>query len=97
MTNYYWEDLTVALAANYRHATVLDREWTSEDNDYNDVPSYTEWDLTARYQVLDNLEVRGGVLNVFDRTPPRNPVLYDDGEFYDLDGRTLTVGFNYKF
>ncbi|WP_234399118.1 TonB-dependent receptor domain-containing protein [Pseudoalteromonas sp. T1lg75] len=96
-TNYSWNDLSVAVNANYRHATVVDREWTPEDNNYNNIPSYIEWDLTARYQVLESLELRGGLLNVFDRTPPRHPSYYDDGEFFDLDGRTVTLGLNYKF
>ncbi|WP_372767297.1 TonB-dependent receptor plug domain-containing protein [Pseudoalteromonas sp.] len=95
--NYGYEDLSLAATSVYRHATVWDRDWTPEDNNYNDIPSYIKWDLTARYNITDDLQVRGGILNVFDRTPPRNPFTYDDGEFFDLDGRTYTVGVNYKF
>ncbi|WP_440053678.1 TonB-dependent receptor domain-containing protein [Pseudoalteromonas sp. T1lg65] len=95
--NYSYEDFAAALTTNYRHATVNDREWTPEDNNYNDIESYVKVDLTARYNINDDLQVRGGLLNVFDVEPPRHPTYYDDGEFFDLDGRTLTLGVNYKF
>lgn len=96
-TNYTYNDLQVNLLASYRHSSVWDNDWTPEDNDYNDIPSYIKWDLTGRYNVTDDLQVRGGFLNVFDVAPPRHPSLYDDGEYYDLNGRTFTVGVNYKF
>ncbi|QBJ63306.1 TonB-dependent receptor [Pseudoalteromonas sp. DL-6] len=94
---YSYEDLYVGMVGKYRHATVLDREWTVENNDYNDVPSYTEWDLNARYNVNDMVELRAGVANLFDVTPPRNPGTYDDGEFFDVYGRRINIGLNIRF
>ena len=96
-TNYTYENLQVNLIGAYRHSTVWSNDWVAEDNNYNDISSYTKWDLTARYNITDGLQVRGGMLNVFDRTPPRHPSLYDDGEYFDLNGRTFTLGVNYKF
>ncbi|MBT1443323.1 TonB-dependent receptor [Shewanella sp. JM162201] len=95
--NYSIDDLGLALTSNYRHHTRLSNDWTPEDNDYNEVPSYIKWDLTGRYNITDALQVRAGVLNLFDVEPPRNPATYDQGAYFDLDGRTYTLGVNYKF
>ncbi|GAA0816714.1 TonB-dependent receptor [Colwellia asteriadis] len=97
ITNYAYEDLSLTLKINYRASTVEDNEWDAEQNNYNDIHSYTTFDLTGRYQVTDALEVRAGILNMFDRTPPANPFSYDEGEFYDLFGQRITLGVNYKF
>lgn len=94
---YSYEDLLVQATANYRHATVGNREWTIEQNNYNEIPSYIKWDLFARYSVNDNVELRAGVNNILDVTPPRTPFSYDDGEFYDVYGRTFTAGVNVRF
>ncbi|WDE13783.1 TonB-dependent receptor plug domain-containing protein [Thalassomonas haliotis] len=94
----YNEDLRVALIGNYRHSVVDDRnDWTIEDSNYNDIPSYTTFDLTMNYNVIDDVEVRLGMQNLADRTPPRNPHVYDDGTYYDVIGRRITAGVNVKF
>ena len=94
---YTYDDLYVGLIGKYRHSTVNDRKWTAEVNNYNDVPSYTEWTLNARYTVNEMIEVRAGVANLFDITPPRNPGTFDEGEFFDVYGRRLNVGLNIRF
>lgn len=95
---YTYEDLYVGVSAQYRHSTVDNREWTIEHNTYNEISSHTEFNLNYRYQLTDSFEVRGSVNNMFDRSPPRNPFSYngDDG-YYDMYGRTFTLGANYKF
>lgn len=95
--NWSYEDASVSLTSDYRHATVGDREWTIEQNDYNNIPSYTKWNLSGSYDVTENLIVRAGVRNLFDITPPRNPFSYSNGEFYDAYGRTFELGFNVNF
>ena len=94
---YTYDDFFVQLTGNYRHSTVGNREWTIEQNNYNEIPSYTKWDLYARYTINETFEVRGGIDNVFDITPPRNPYSYDNGEFYDVYGRTFSFGVNARF
>jgi outer membrane receptor protein involved in Fe transport len=94
---YTYEDLYIGMIGKYRHATVADREWTAENNNYNDVPSYTEWTLNARYTVNEMLELRAGVANLFDVTPPRTPSTYDEGEYFDVYGRRLNIGLNLRF
>ena len=95
---YTYEDLYVGVSAQYRHSIVDNREWTIEHNTYNEISSHTEFNLNYRYQLTDSFEVRGSVNNMFDRSPPRNPFSYngDDG-YYDMYGRTFTLGANYKF
>jgi iron complex outermembrane receptor protein len=97
ITNYNYQDLSVTLSIFYRASTVEDNEWDAEQNDYNDIGSYTTVDLTSRYIVTDGLEVRAGILNVFDKQPPANPFAYDVGKHYDLFGQRVTLGVNYKF
>ncbi|MEI5639201.1 MULTISPECIES: TonB-dependent receptor plug domain-containing protein [unclassified Pseudoalteromonas] len=94
---YTYDDLYVGLIGKYRHATVQDRKWTPEKNNYNEVSSYTEWTLNARYTVNEMIEVRAGVANLFDVEPPRNPFTYDEGEFFDVYGRSLNLGLNIRF
>ncbi|WP_281558816.1 TonB-dependent receptor [Thalassomonas sp. RHCl1] len=94
----YNEDLRIALIGNYRHSTVYDRnDWTPEVNNYNDIPSYTTFDLTVNYNVIDDVEVRVGMQNIADRTPPINPYAFDEGAYFDVIGRRITAGVNVKF
>lgn len=97
ITNYDYKDLSLTLKVNYRAGTVDDNEWDIEQNDYNDIPSYTTVDITGRYVITDGLQVRVGILNVFDRQPPFNPFAYDEAQYYDLFGQRLTLGVNYTF
>jgi len=97
ITNYDYKDLSLTLKINYRAGTVDDNEWDIEQNDYNDIPSYTTVDITGRYVITDGLQIRAGILNVFDRQPPFNPFAYDEAQYYDLFGQRLTLGVNYTF
>lgn len=95
---YTLDDLYVGVFAKYRHATVNDRLWTVENNSYNNVPSHTEFTLNTRYNISDELTLRAGIKNLFDKQPPRNPLTYDsDDGYYDVYGRTFTLGVNYTF
>ncbi|WP_447073110.1 TonB-dependent receptor domain-containing protein [Shewanella indica] len=96
-TDYTYNDFSAVLTANHRSSTVLDNEWSPNQNNYNDIPSYTTFDLTSRYNITDALQVRAGILNMFDRTPPRQPGVYNQGAYYDMLGQRFTVGVNYKF
>lgn len=97
VTNYTYGDFSAALNMTYRHNTVVSRDWSPNQNNYNDVPSYIQFDLTTRYNVTQNLQVRLGLLNMFDRTPARQPSVFSQGQYYDILGRRATLGFNYAF
>lgn len=84
--------------AKYRHHAVVDRTYTIETNDYNNIPSQTVWDFTGSYLLMsDKLQLRFGVKNAFDKAPPRNPVTYDGAGYYDTLGRAYFLGANYRF
>ncbi|MBT41620.1 MAG: TonB-dependent receptor [Idiomarina sp.] len=97
ITSYQLDNFSAVLSMTYRASTVLNNEWTPNQNDYNDVPSYTQFDLTTRYNVTPELQLRAGLLNMFDKTPPRRPGMYNQGAYYDLLGRRATLGINYSF
>lgn len=97
ITDYVYNDFSAVLIGQYRHKTVADRDWDPEVNNYNDIPSYTTWGLTMRYDITSALQVRAGVQNMFDREPPNTPFAYDQGAYYDLRGRRITAGVNYRF
>ncbi|WP_415838935.1 TonB-dependent receptor, partial [Pseudoalteromonas maricaloris] len=90
-------DFRAVLVANYRHSTVDERNgWNIEQHNYNDIPSYTTFDLSMNYRVLENVDLRFGIQNMFDRTPPRHPLAFEDTSWYDPIGRRATVGVNIK-
>ncbi|MEK0159132.1 TonB-dependent receptor [Pseudoalteromonas piscicida] len=96
-TSYEYGDFRAVLVANYRHSAVNDRNgWNIEQHDYNDIPSYTTFDLSMNYRILENVDLRFGIQNMFDRTPPRHPLAFEDTSWYDPIGRRATVGVNIK-
>lgn len=96
-TDYTYGDFSAVLTANYRSSTVLSNDWSPNQNNYNDIPSYITFDLTSRYNITDALQVRAGILNMFDETPPRQPGVYNQGAYYDILGQRITIGVNYTF
>jgi iron complex outermembrane recepter protein len=67
-----------------------------------DVSAYSLWDLTASWQVSEALQVRAGVLNLFDEDPPFSNQAYYflagyDPTYTDPRGRSGYVSAAYKF
>jgi len=98
MFSLAWEYDALSLEArsNYRHSAVASNDWKPENNNYNDIPSYTVWDFTGSYNFTDSFSLRFGVKNAFDIAPPRNPYVYDGAGYYDTTGRAFFLGANYK-
>jgi len=96
-SEYTYADFSAVLSMTHRSSTVNSNDWTPNQNNYNDIPSYTTFDLTSRYNVNDDLQIRLGVLNMFDRNPPRIPGAYNNGAAFDVIGQRITAGVNYKF
>lgn len=97
ITDYTYNDFSAVLTMSHRKNTVLSNQWTPNQNNYNDIPSYTTFDLTTRYNISPVLQVRAGLLNMFDRTPPRRPSTFNDGSLYDIIGQRITLGLSYDF
>ncbi|ATD07205.1 TonB-dependent receptor [Pseudoalteromonas piscicida] len=95
---YQADTYFVGATVNYRSATVNDRnDWTPETNNYNDVSSYTRVEVRAGVDITEDFTVTARVKNLFDVKPPRTPDTYDDGEFFDIYGRTLSLSASYTF
>ncbi len=91
-----YDALSLEARSSYRHSSVANNEWEPENNNYNDIPSYTLWDFTGSYDFTETLAVRFGIKNAFDLAPPRNPYVYDGAGYYDTQGRAFFLGANYK-
>jgi outer membrane receptor protein involved in Fe transport len=66
----------------------------SRDLEYLKVPNFWQHDVSARYQLTDNVTLRGGVTNLFDAEPTIQATLQDQ---YDLFGRRFYGGINIAF
>jgi iron complex outermembrane receptor protein len=67
-----------------------------------EVSAYSLWDLTANWQVNGALQLRAGMLNVFDRAPPFSNQAYYflagfDPTYTDPRGRSGYVSAAYRF
>lgn len=96
-TEYTYGDASAVVTVNHRSDTVQANDWTPNQNNYNDVPSYTTFDLTTRYNVTPEFQARVGVLNMFDRNPPMIPGQNTNGAAWDVIGRRITAGVSYSF
>jgi outer membrane receptor protein involved in Fe transport len=63
------------------------------------VPSYSAFDLTGNFKVTDDIVVRAGITNLFDKEPlvvagtPGNT----NASIYDIVGRAFYMGVRAKF
>jgi len=58
------------------------------------VPNFWQHDLSARYDLGDDVTLRAGVTNLFDAEPTIQAGLQDQ---FDLFGRRYFVGVNYRY
>jgi iron complex outermembrane receptor protein len=74
----------------------------------NNIPSVTYLDLSGRYRIINDnqhqhqLEIYGGIDNVFNTSPPVNPenffiTGFTNFELYDVLGRRFYAGLRFKF
>jgi iron complex outermembrane recepter protein len=63
------------------------------------VPAYSYFDLNVNYQVTSQIQVTGGLTNLFNKQPPRvaGASLLTDAATYDVMGRTYYVGVKTNF
>lgn len=95
--NYKAGGLMTSLSANHVSSQIVDPENTmieSADGRRGEIPAYTVFNLSARYDVSKQISVFGTVRNLFDRQyiVSRNP----DGIFPGAE-RNVEVGMSYKF
>ncbi|WP_162995553.1 MULTISPECIES: TonB-dependent receptor [Janthinobacterium] len=114
-TSYETAKFTHTLSASYRNG-YTDKEQTADDcavivagspgECYGiqlEVPSYTTFDFQTAYRPLKNVEITGGILNLFDRNPPftlRNTGSHQVGynpSYSSALGRQFYLSGSYKF
>jgi outer membrane receptor protein involved in Fe transport len=67
------------------------------------MPNYNYLDLTLTGHLTDGVDVRFGVINVFDKDPPLMPTAFNNGSnsnsflAYDLVGPQMFLGVTAKF
>jgi iron complex outermembrane receptor protein len=110
-----WErnDWRVSLNANYRGkientlfrgdaCAVTFDNGANAPNSRCELPSFTSWDLVARWKPLPAWEVFGSIQNLFDKVAPLDPLTYGAQSYNPLDfegarGRLFTLGARYTF
>ena len=114
-TSYETAKFTHTLSASYRNG-YTDKEQTAKGcavivagnpgECYGiqlEVPSYTTFDFQTAYRPLKNVEITGGILNLFDRDPPftlRNTGSHQVGynpSYSSALGRQFYLSGSYKF
>ena len=58
--------------------------------------SYSTHDFSVRYEVRDNITLRGGVVNAFDNDPPEQLGSTTSADNFDFFGRRFYLGVNYR-
>jgi iron complex outermembrane recepter protein len=88
-----------SLDNNSNNPVLHGAEFGANNTTYAQLPNYSYLDLAAGAHVLDGLEIRVGVNNLFDKDPPLLPSQISNGvqnntfPTYDTRGRTLYVAF----
>jgi iron complex outermembrane receptor protein len=114
-TSFEQAQWTHTLSANYRNG-YTDKEQTADGcavivagqpgECYGitlQVPSYTTFDFQTAYRPMKNLEITGGIINLFDRDPPftlRNTGSHQVGynpSYSSALGRQFYLSASYKF
>jgi outer membrane receptor protein involved in Fe transport len=88
---------------NNSNPLLFGSEEGSYNSNYAHLSAYNYLDLTATAHVMDNIDVRVGVTNVFDKDPPLLSSEIVNGQntnsflAYDQLGRQMFVSFTAKF
>jgi iron complex outermembrane recepter protein len=88
---------------NNTNALLFESEEGAVNTQYGHIPGYSYLDLTLTGHVMENVDVRFGVSNVFDKDPPLLTSAITNGSqnnsflAYDAVGRQFFLGLTAKF
>jgi outer membrane receptor protein involved in Fe transport len=84
----------VGAALHWRYLSAMQDLMDGPGSGDPGVPAYSYFDLNANYQVTSQIQVSGGLTNLFNKQPPRvaGASLLTDAATYDVLGRTYYVG-----
>ncbi|MFS2026294.1 hypothetical protein ACL58G_29820 [Massilia sp. GER05] len=106
------QDLNVTATANYRadmqNVYCAGDKCASQYANGSPAPdncrlaSFTTIDLSARYQVTQQLQVYGSITNLFGKIAPQDPLTYGGTSYNPMDaggaiGRFFKAGVRYQF
>lgn len=84
----------VGAALHWRYLSAMQDLMDGPGSGDPGVPAYSYFDLNANYQVTSQIQLTGGLTNLFNKQPPRvaGASLLTDAATYDVMGRTYYVG-----
>ena len=68
--NYSYGPATLGLQWQHKPAIASVESATNDVSNVAGAPAYDLFNLTGRYEVLENIAIRGGIDNLFDKSPP---------------------------
>jgi outer membrane receptor protein involved in Fe transport len=88
----------VGAALHWRYLSAMQDLMDGPGSGDPGVPAYSYFDLNASYQVTSQIQLTGGLTNLFNKQPPRvaGASLLTDAATYDVMGRTYYVGIKAK-
>lgn len=94
---YSLDNLTASWQTQYIGKAIVSNDDTPESRDILGPPEYFLNHAYFGYQVNDNLKASLSIRNVFDEEPPTAVNSFSALGVYDVIGRYVTAGVNYKF
>jgi iron complex outermembrane recepter protein len=84
----------VGAALHWRYISAMQDLMDGPGSGDPGVPAYSYFDLDVNYQVTGQIQLTGGLTNMFNKQPPRvaGAPLLTDAATYDVMGRTYYVG-----
>lgn len=112
-TGNWQHALTANFKSGYKDAAAEVELLDEDDNPTGEfetitrrIGTYVSFDWQTQWNVLKQLQLTGGILNIFDRDPPlslanggngKGQMFGYDDRYYDVRGRTLYLNASYKF
>ncbi|WP_299585294.1 TonB-dependent receptor plug domain-containing protein [uncultured Microbulbifer sp.] len=94
---YTLDNLTANWQTQYVGKANVNNDDTAESRDIKVVPEYWLNNAYLGYQINDNIQASLSVRNVFNEKPPKAVNSFEAIGVYDVLGRYVTAGINYKF
>lgn len=89
----------IGAALHWRYIAAMEDLMDGPGSGDPGVPAYSYFDLDVNYQVTSQIQLTGGLTNLFNKQPPRvaGAPLLTDAATYDVMGRTYYVGVKANF
>ncbi len=89
----------IGAALHWRYISAMQDLMDGPNSGDPGVPAYSYFDLDVNYQVTSQIQLSGGLTNLFNKQPPRvaGAPLLTDAATYDVMGRTYYVGIKANF